>query len=127
MILTIVLLLTGLALFVGTRWLDEWDGWKAEASFPLTILSAVSLIGHVTIVPLNHTLDETKTIAEHQELLDRYTLCLAKRDTLCTDLELKVLEFNKDLRVYKHYNEIFDYYYSDEVAELPLIAEVVRR
>lgn len=72
-------------------------------------------------VPLKHTVYETSQILKHKELSAQYEGCKEKESINCAAIIKDVVEFNSDLRVYKHYNEIFDLYYSDEVASLPLI------
>lgn len=74
------------------------------------------------IVPISvHTVNETSTINKHTELSYHYSLCNEKQNINCASIIKDVYQFNSDLKDYKHYNEIFDMYYSDEVASLNLI------
>lgn len=94
---------------------------STEGAFFGTVFGLLILIVNTSITLRVHTFEETSLVAQHTELTSQYNMCNTGQNINCAAIVREVYEFNRDLIVYKHYNGILDYYYSDEVAMLSSI------
>lgn len=119
----LILAVFGFFWILNNPWTFRSDALEALTAFLCVILMIVIGVMNFIITPLKHTVSETHTLIQHSELSLNYAECEKQQNINCAAIIEKVIDFNSDLRSYKHYNEIFDLYYSDEVAALPLIGE----
>jgi len=109
------------AVIYGNRFAESYDGYEVVMGAILLIFGAIFFVINVIATPFSHTVGETSRINNYEELSYQYSLCNESQNINCAAIIKDVVEFNSDLRDYKHYNNIFDLYYSDEVANLPLV------
>lgn len=108
-----------MAKWANKQWSDRYMFVFLGSALAIGLISIFNFI----VVPLEHTVYETSQILKYEELSSQYAGCKEDQNINCAAIIKDVVEFNSDLRIYKHYNEIFDLYCSDEIANLTLIGK----
>lgn len=120
----LIVLILILVLTIISYVLQETGGinvWKGLV-FPIfTYLGGMVLLASSLIIIGVHTISENNNMYQFEELSEAYQNCKESESISCATIQLKVIEWNKNLKMKIHYNQYFDMFHSDDVIELGLI------